>query len=145
MSASSQRCRSGVCLSRRYAAFGGRARRADVVWMSVLSNAITVSILGGWARQALNGAFSADADNPDLSRNLVAQLIACCVLQLAFALPVLAVQVRRLHDTDRSGLLVLVSAIPLGGLVLLVLLLMPGTAGDNRFGPDPRRPRPART
>ena len=43
--------------------------------------------------------------------------------------------VRRLHDTDRSGLWVLLIFVPLLNLLLILyLLLAPGTAGANRFG-----------
>jgi len=53
-------------------------------------------------------------------------------------LPSLAVSVRRLHDTDRTGLWYLLIFLPLiGGLILLIWYCMPGTYGFNRFGPDP--------
>jgi uncharacterized membrane protein YhaH (DUF805 family) len=49
------------------------------------------------------------------------------------------VQVRRLHDQDKSGWLILLSFIPyIGGLILLVLMLIDGTPGANRYGPDPK-------
>jgi uncharacterized membrane protein YhaH (DUF805 family) len=55
---------------------------------------------------------------------------------LAFLLPYLAVAVRRFHDQDRSGWFVLLGLIPfIGGIILLVFMVLPGTPGDNRFGP----------
>ncbi|MGK6322384.1 DUF805 domain-containing protein [Sphingomonas sp. DT-51] len=51
--------------------------------------------------------------------------------------PLVAVHVRRLHDTGRSGWWVLL----LGGAPLL---LLPGTLGRNRYGEDPRGPTAAR-
>lgn len=54
---------------------------------------------------------------------------------LAAAVPTLAVAVRRLHDTGRSGWLLLVALIPFAGLVLLVFLLTAGDEGENRYGP----------
>lgn len=52
---------------------------------------------------------------------------------------VISLSVRRAHDVDVTGLVVLLGAIPyLGFLVGLYLLLAPGTAGPNRFGPNPR-------
>jgi uncharacterized membrane protein YhaH (DUF805 family) len=64
------------------------------------------------------------------------------VLSLIFALvvmiPFLALTVRRLHDTDRSGWWVLIGLIPLiGAILLLVWFCTRGTTGDNRFGADP--------
>jgi uncharacterized membrane protein YhaH (DUF805 family) len=47
----------------------------------------------------------------------------------------LSVAVRRLHDTDKSGWMILLSLIPfVGGIIVLVLMLLPGTPGQNRFG-----------
>ncbi|MBP2474758.1 uncharacterized membrane protein YhaH (DUF805 family) [Crossiella equi] len=51
--------------------------------------------------------------------------------------PTIAVLVRRLHDSGRSGAWWFLSLVPFGVLVLLVLLALPGTPGVNRFGPPP--------
>jgi uncharacterized membrane protein YhaH (DUF805 family) len=60
------------------------------------------------------------------------------LVSLALFLPGLAVSVRRLHDTDRSGWWVLLFLIPLiGAIVLLIWYCSRGTPGGNRFGPDP--------
>ncbi len=60
--------------------------------------------------------------------------IVTAVLILVHLLPSLAVTVRRLHDTDRTGWLVLLNCLPVLNLVLLCLR---GTPGGNRYGPDP--------
>ncbi len=58
---------------------------------------------------------------------------------LAMLIPSIAVGVRRMHDIDRSGWWLLIAFVPfIGVIVLLVFALLPGTAGDNRFGPDPK-------
>lgn len=50
-----------------------------------------------------------------------------------------AVTIGRLHDLDRSGWWLLVGLIPIVNLAFgIYLLVAPGTAGSNRFGPDPR-------
>ena len=60
------------------------------------------------------------------------------IFSLAMIIPGLAVGVRRLHDTDRSGWWLLIGFVPLvGGIVLLVFMIMSGTRGPNRFGADP--------
>jgi uncharacterized membrane protein YhaH (DUF805 family) len=47
----------------------------------------------------------------------------------------LSLAVRRLHDTDKSGFWLFIGLIPLiGGIVLLVFYLLPGTPGPNRHG-----------
>jgi uncharacterized membrane protein YhaH (DUF805 family) len=57
---------------------------------------------------------------------------------LALFLPGLAMSVRRLHDTDRSGWWFLLIFIPLiGAIILIVWWCTRGTVGSNRFGPDP--------
>ncbi len=52
----------------------------------------------------------------------------------------LSLQIRRLHDADYSGWYSLIGFIPfVGPFILLVLVFMPGTKDDNRFGPMPER------
>lgn len=47
-------------------------------------------------------------------------------------IPLLSVAVRRLHDTGKSGIFVLVGLIPVaGGLVLFIMLLLPGDGSMN--------------
>lgn len=66
-------------------------------------------------------------------------LALLCLWSLIVFIPALAVVIRRLHDTDRSGWWILISLVPLiGGLVLFVFYLIEGTRGPNRFGPDPK-------
>lgn len=58
---------------------------------------------------------------------------------LAVFLPGLAVGVRRLHDTNRSGWWILISVLPLiGPIVMLVFTVSGGTRGPNSYGPDPK-------
>jgi len=53
--------------------------------------------------------------------------------------PSLAVSVRRLHDTGRSGFWLLLAFVPLiGGLVLLVFEALDSQPGDNQYGPNPK-------
>ena len=57
---------------------------------------------------------------------------------LIITIPTLAVGTRRLHDANKKGwwwLLALVCGI--GPLVLIVLWVLPGTKGRNRFGAGP--------
>lgn len=58
--------------------------------------------------------------------------------ELALLLPTVALGVRRLHDTDRSGWWLLLSFIPvIGWIILIIWYCSRGTIGANRFGPDP--------
>jgi len=60
------------------------------------------------------------------------------IFGLATIVPSIAVSVRRLHDIDRTGWWLLIDFVPLiGWIVLIVWFCTAGTAGSNRFGPDP--------
>lgn len=49
-----------------------------------------------------------------------------------------SLEVRRLHDLDKSGWWCLISLIPVINLALAIyLIFFKGTDGPNRFGPDP--------
>ena len=61
------------------------------------------------------------------------------ILTIANTIPLWTAAVRRLHDTDKSGWMVLISVIPLIGLYIIVLLIADGTKGKNRFGPKPKK------
>lgn len=62
-----------------------------------------------------------------------------CIWGLITFIPNLAVSVRRLHDQDKSGWMILVGLIPLiGGIWLLILYFTEGTRGPNQYGPDPK-------
>ena len=59
------------------------------------------------------------------------------IASLIFLVPTISAGVRRLHDTDRSGKWALLALTVFGGLVLVYWAILPGTDGDNRYGPDP--------
>jgi uncharacterized membrane protein YhaH (DUF805 family) len=111
---------------RKYADFNGRARRAEY-WLFVLLYSVLFGIPYG------AGAAVGEGAPLYLPLALVAMVVA-----LALIIPSLAVAVRRLHDTGRSGWWVLLAFVPLVGLVLLVFYCLPGAKGPNRFGPDPK-------
>jgi uncharacterized membrane protein YhaH (DUF805 family) len=51
----------------------------------------------------------------------------------------IAVSVRRLHDTSRSGWWLLIVLIPvIGAIVLLVFMVLDGTPRENQYGPNPK-------
>ena len=57
------------------------------------------------------------------------------VAAIAFFLVGLSLVVRRLHDQDKSGFWIFIALVPfIGGIWLLVLTLLEGTRGQNRFG-----------
>lgn len=55
--------------------------------------------------------------------------------------PYFALQIKRWHDRDKSGLWMLIVFVPFIGVLwsLIELGFLRGSAGRNRFGPDPLR------
>lgn len=63
---------------------------------------------------------------------------------LATIVPALAVLVRRLHDTNRSGWWALIGLVPIiGTIAILVFTVTDSTQGDNRYGASPKDSTPA--
>ena len=114
---------------RRYTDFQGRSRRKEY-WMFLLGVIIAVLLLS-----LIEGALGLSVMVGGVSGPLTVLFF------LAIIVPSIAVQVRRFHDQDKSGWFVLLSLIPIiGGLIVLVFMLLEGTRGPNRFGPDPKDP-----
>jgi uncharacterized membrane protein YhaH (DUF805 family) len=56
-------------------------------------------------------------------------------------IPSISLSVRRLHDADFSGWWFFIGLVPIAGpIIQLILLVLNGTEGANRFGADPRSP-----
>jgi uncharacterized membrane protein YhaH (DUF805 family) len=122
---------------KRYADFSGRSRRMEY-WMFTLLQVIVVILyailVGGLGFAAASGDTGSAAGLGGLSIILI---LYC----FAIFIPSLAVQVRRFHDQDKSGWMVLLGLIPgIGGIIVLVFMCLEGTRGPNRFGPDPKSP-----
>jgi uncharacterized membrane protein YhaH (DUF805 family) len=168
---------------KRYAEFSGRSSRAELWWFVlgffvfwIAAVILLFGVLAGLG--ASHGAPSAGIVG---AFGIIWLLFV--IGSLALLVPWLAVQVRRLHDIDRSGwwlggfyLLYLIYAVLMGSvmfgmvaamkagnappdpaafgagfgivgllgllqfvymIVLIVFYCLPGTAGPNRFGPDP--------
>ncbi len=123
---------------RRYADFSGRSRRLEY-WMFTLGYVLAAIVIAGVA--GMFGAFSYDSDLSPADGLPALLLLLLGLLGLALIVPSIAVQVRRFHDQNRTGWLVLLSFIPyIGGLIVLVFMCLPGTPGPNRYGPDPKDP-----
>ncbi len=73
-------------------------------------------------------------------------LILAALFWLATFIPTLAVTIRRFHDQDKSGWFYLLAFIPfVGGIIVFIFMLLEGSRGPNRFGPDPKGPDVSRT
>lgn len=143
---------------KRYAEFSGRSRRMEY-WSFFLLNAIVMTVLVGMvfagglmplitamADPAMTDPSTITPEAPGPLLYIGGGLLG--IYWLAVLIPSIAVTVRRFHDRDMSGWwylgFIVASFVPvvgsLAGIALLVLMLLPGTPGPNRFGPDPKDP-----
>ena len=118
-----------------YANFSGRAQRAEFWWF-VLVNLI-ILILAMIADNLSGLAFEYVDPFTGVAVSMGYGWIYT-IYALATFLPALAVSVRRLHDTDRSGWLLLLNLVPCVGIILLVWYCGDSTPGDNQYGPNPK-------
>ena len=113
-------------LKNKYAMFNGRARRKEY-WFFVLFNILASIALG--IVDGITGTF-----NDEMGVGLLGG-----IYWLAVLIPAIAVAVRRLHDTGRTGWWLLLCLIPvIGGLVLLIFMVFDSEPGDNQYGPNPK-------
>ncbi|MEB5475678.1 DUF805 domain-containing protein [Acinetobacter pollinis] len=61
------------------------------------------------------------------------------IVLTVFIIPLITITVRRLHDINRSGWWVLVSAVPIiGSIVILYWAVSKGSPEENLYGPPPQ-------
>jgi uncharacterized membrane protein YhaH (DUF805 family) len=107
---------------RRYTDFDGRADRPEFWWFGFINLIVSLVL---WAIGIAALGFPRGE-------------VVAILYGLATLLPALGVEIRRLHDTNRSGWWILIAFIPIiGGIVLIVFFATAGTQGANRFGPQP--------
>ena len=112
----------------KYFQFQGRARRAEYWWFTLFNILVTMAIS---VVEVGTGLTDLETSYGPLST----------LYLLALFFPTLALGVRRLHDTGRSGWWLLIAFIPLIGiLVLLIFVCVDSQRGENRFGPSPKYP-----
>ena len=112
-----------------YAMFKGRARRSEY-WFIQLFLIITNVAVGAIDLALMNG---------DVDRFIAngGGGIVGLVWIFVTIVPALAVLVRRLHDTGKSGWWVLMGFVPFAGaIVLFVFTVLDSTPGENKHGPS---------
>ena len=102
---------------KKYADFSGRATRTQY-WMFILFYMIVYIVLVTvdsfvLGMPALSGIFS-----------------------LASLIPSLSIAARRLHDMGKSGWWLLISLVPLIGVIVILVFLVMDSQGDNQYGPS---------
>ncbi|GGP39728.1 MULTISPECIES: DUF805 domain-containing protein [Streptomyces] len=108
-----------LAVLKNYAGFSGRARRKEY-WMFTLINFVISLVL-----TIIGSAIGAE--------------FISYIYTVAVIIPALAVGVRRLHDTGRSGWWLLIALVPLvGAIVLIVFLASEGKPETNEYGVNPK-------
>ena len=112
---------------KKYAVFSGRARRKEY-WMFALFSFIIAFALG-----FIEGITGIGPENVSF---------LAIIYGLAVLIPSLAVSVRRLHDTNRSGWWLLIGLVPLiGAIAILVFTVQDGQPSENQYGSNPKAGR----
>jgi len=117
---------SGV---KRFVDFNGRSSRSEYWYFFlftflfglVLSICSSIAVAVGHGPNGTSGAFT----------------VIGYLVDLVFFLPSLAVFVRRMHDSNRSGWWYFLAFTGVGLIPLIIWLATRGTIGENRFGADP--------
>jgi len=105
---------------KKYAEFTGRAGRMEY-WLFTLVNIVVMNVFLHVHLGIVSGIFA-----------------------IASIIPGIAVAIRRLHDTNRSGWWILIALIPIiGAIILIVFTLLPGEEADNQYGSPPQPPEGA--
>jgi uncharacterized membrane protein YhaH (DUF805 family) len=73
--------------------------------------------------------------NPETGLGLFSGLYALGVM-----IPAMAVSIRRLHDTGRSGWWLLITFVPvIGAIVFLYFMVLDSNPESNEYGPSPKK------
>jgi uncharacterized membrane protein YhaH (DUF805 family) len=111
---------------KNYAGFAGRAQRKEY-WFYVLFYVLFGLAVG--LVEGMLGMRGPEGQSGPLS----------VIYALAFLIPTIAVAVRRLHDTGRTGWWLLLAFIPLlGAIAPIYFYVLDSQPGDNRYGPNPK-------
>jgi uncharacterized membrane protein YhaH (DUF805 family) len=131
-----------------YATFQGRASRSEFWWWYLFTAIISLIVFipaMPWYIEVINAANSQTGNAvmvlPPVTGLASLGLILSAVWSLAVLIPTIAVAVRRLHDTNKSGwwllLWFLSCCFGIGAIILIIFWVMASTPGPNRFGEGP--------
>jgi uncharacterized membrane protein YhaH (DUF805 family) len=126
---------------KKYATFKGRARRKEY-WLFVLWNglaSLAIAFVTGIIGAIVALAQFAGGGNHAGIIGVANGCLACIFYSLAVGIPTMAVAIRRMHDTGRSGWWLFLPVIG------FVLLFVDGQPGENRYGSNPKTADLSRT
>lgn len=123
---------------KNYANFSGRSRRADY-WYVVLANILMFFSLSVMMGILIGLRTSSGYYGEEMKFIMLPFSLLCSLYFLAGLIPGLAVVVRRLHDTGKSGIYLLITLLPIvGSLLLFIFLVQDSQPGPNQYGYNPK-------
>lgn len=113
----------------KYATFSGRATRSEYWYFQLFCLAVNfalmlVCMIAGGISGGMDGATGGYATGSIIST----------IFGLAMFIPSIAVGIRRLHDTGRSGWNLLWGLLPAVGAIILLVFFITESKGDNQYG-----------
>jgi uncharacterized membrane protein YhaH (DUF805 family) len=125
-----------VLVLKKYAQFQGRSRRSEYWYFALFHVLIALAVI---VPAIIFIAIGASSHNSIVTGLGVVLYLAYFAFSLALLVPSVAVTVRRLHDTGRSGWWYFIALVPFAGpIILLVFLCSDSQPGDNLYGPNPK-------
>ena len=120
-------------LTNKYADFKGRARRKEY-WMYSL-----FQVLIGFSLYLISFIFFTNVLDYDNEKGLYSSLLLFALFLMLHFIQNIAIAVRRLHDTGKSGWWYLLSLIPyIGPFILFILLVLESSEEENQWGVNPK-------
>ncbi|QDT92608.1 DUF805 domain-containing protein [Gimesia algae] len=114
-----------LAVLKKYADFEGRARRKEY-WMFFLFNIIISFVIG------ILGAIIGETGG-------LITVSLSGLYSLFIFIPSIAVTVRRLHDTNRTGWWILIGLIPFfGAIILFIFMILDSDPNANAYGENPK-------
>ena len=117
-----------------YSNFNGRARRSEF-WLWYIINMI-IAIIFGIIVFLIFYLINFSPNDKNFFAAIV--LIIAGIYGMVILIPSLSVQVRRLHDTGRSGWWCLLIFLQIGVAVLLIMSLRDSEEKENEYGQSPK-------
>ena len=109
---------------KKYATFSGRASRSEYWWWTLVSIAVSIIL-----NIIISAGSTTTAYGSTAGPGTVIGGILAVIWGLATIVPSLALSVRRLHDSNKSGWMLLLGLIPFAGAIILLVFML--------LGPDP--------
>jgi uncharacterized membrane protein YhaH (DUF805 family) len=114
---------------KKYATFSGRASRSEYWWWMLVSGIVSIIL-----NAIITAGSTTTASGTTMGPGAWFGTVLLVIWGLGTLVPGLALAVRRLHDSNKSGWFILLSLIPIvGAIILLVFMLLGPNPAGQRF------------